>query len=194
VQADILQKVRIEMLSNQVLLYLILPGIKLWLEKWIIEGPFDHVPAADSFLCFSASPGRVVFVRIQDIKHISIDFEPVSKKSFCYYNNFDSTLSSSSAKGDPTTGGDQGLPSAFVRLRNNDETLVFRKLNHDAGAIQINEVNLWQPFFFESGFIPFLQDDGKKKYIPVTNISCMETDRLMVSPQDPWDGIQEDDI
>jgi hypothetical protein len=162
-------KLEIEMLAGRTLSYYITSSIRSWLEEWITEGPFDTVPAADSFLCFATWPCRMVFVRIPDIKLVTVSREPE-------YNN-------------PEIGSEPDLPCVIVRLRDHNDDLVLTDLDPQDNMIPINEVNLWQPFFFESGFFHFKQHNGRSRYVPVTNISSMETDRQFVCPQDPWVNI-----
>lgn len=175
--SGMLHKVDIEMHSGRKFTYVISREIKYWLEEWVVAGPFDPVPAADCFLCFGALPERTIFVRTLDIRQVTVG--PIrggTASSLPFYGQ------AANRTGPPPR---QELPSAVILLRQSNETIVFDCLDPDDNAIEINEINLWQPFFFKSGFMHFRQC-GSSRFIPVTSISVLDLDRELVQPHDPW--------
>lgn len=171
-----LHDVEIEMHSGRKLAYAISSEIKSWLEEWVGAGPFDPVPAADCFLCFGSFPCRTIFVRMLEIRQVTVRPQrarPPGTEPFVKTNG--KTPSSPSKQ-----------PSAVVMLRQGDKSIVFRCLDPADNLIEINEINLWQPFFFKSGFLRFQEKNGASRYIPVTSISVMDLDRELVYPRDPW--------
>lgn len=164
-QAWPLHDVEIQLHSGRNLNYSISPEIRSWLEEWVEAGPFDPVPAADCFLCFGAFPGRTVFVRMLEIRQVRV----LPRRE-----HLSGPLSTSVQF------------SAVLTLTRSDESIVLRSLDPAENLIEINEINLWQPFFFKSGFLRFKEDNGASRYIPVTSISVMDLDRELVYPKDPW--------
>lgn len=191
-ETEVLYTVRIELLSNRVVHYLIAPKVRDWLERWITAGPFDHVPASDSFLCFPASPCRVVFARVQDIVELEISPIPIDISTCHQGHRLGSGVPGSWQQ---TIFDESGqLPSAIIRLRNKKESRIYHNLDPEARAIELNEVNLWQPFFVHSGFIMLQQKNGLIRYITVTNISFMELDKTLIYPEDPWSEMDEEEV
>lgn len=167
----------VELHSGRKLTYSISPEIKSWLEEWVEAGPFDPVPAADCFLCFGAFPCRTIFVRMLEIRLVTVKPQcarPPERLTFGKIHGNSPSISTA------------GHPSAVVTLRKSDESIVFRCLDPSENLIEINEINLWQPFFFKAGFLRFKEENGASRYIPVTSISVMDLDRELVYPKDPW--------
>jgi len=174
-QAGPLHVVEIELHSGRSLNYSISPEIKSWLEEWVEAGPFDPVPAADCFLCFGAFPCRTVFVRMIEIRLVTVRprYEYLPGPAPLAKINENAALSTS------------GKSSAVVTLTRSDDSIIFSSLDPSENLLEINEINLWQPFFFKSGFLRF-KENGASRYIPVTSISVMDLDRELVYPRDPW--------
>lgn len=170
-------EVEIEMHSGQKFIYSISAEIKSWLEEWVIAGPFDPVPAADCFLCFGAMPCRTIFARMVDIRQVTVTPENIGRET---------PIRIGPANANSICTPPPGQPSAVIMLRKSDHAIVFRCLDPADNTIEINEVNLWQPFFFKSGFLHFKEDNGSSRYVPVTSISVMDVDRELVYPRDPW--------
>src|SRR5690606_41339489 len=87
--------------------------------------------------------------------------------------------------------GPRGIPvtpgaPVVLRLKDRGKTLVFHRLDREHSTIEINEVNLWQPFFFKSGFLHFQELNGASHYIPVGSITTLDVDSQLVIPSDPW--------
>jgi hypothetical protein len=165
-------RIDIELHSGRRLSYLISPEVRDWMEEWVAAGPFDSVPAADCFLIFSALSNRTVFVRMHDIRKVTI--HRTATRAFVGI----------SPRGIPLAP-DAGAP-VVLRLRHCGKTLVFHRLDRKHSTIEINEVNLWQPFFFKSGFLHFQELNGASHYIPVASITTLEVDSQLVIPSDPW--------
>ena len=172
-----LHDVEIEMHSGRKLAYSICPEIKSWLEEWVEAGPFDPVPAADCFLCFGAFPCRTIFVRMLEIRQVTVSPRCTPTPG---------PVPLAKINGNSLAASPSGHPSALVTLGKSDESIVFRCLDPADNLIEINEINLWQPFFFKSGFLRFKEENGAIRYIPVTSISVMDLDRELVYPRDPW--------
>ncbi|MFO7258224.1 MAG: hypothetical protein DIU61_011030 [Bacteroidota bacterium] len=165
-------RIDIELHTGRRLTYLISPEVRDWMEEWVAAGPFDSVPAADCFLIFSAAPGRTVFVRMQDIRKVTI------------HRTTTRAIIGITPRGMPVPP-DVGAP-VVLRLRDCGKTLIFHRLDRKHSMIEINEVNLWQPFFFKSGFLHFQELNGASHYIPVGSITTLEVDSQLVTPSDPW--------
>jgi hypothetical protein len=165
-------RIEIELHTGSRLNYLISPEVRDWMEEWVAAGPFDSVPAADCFLIFLAAPGRTVFVRMYDIRKVTI------------HRTTTRAIIGITPRGMPPPPG-LGAP-VVLRLRDRGKTLIFHRLDRKHSLIEINEVNLWQPFFFKSGFLHFQELNGASHYIPVGSITTLEIDSQLVTPSDPW--------
>lgn len=170
-------EVEIEMHSGQKFTYFISAEIKSWLEEWVVAGPFDPVPAADCFLCFGAIPCRTIFARMLDIRQVTVTPQGPCRQA---------PIPIGPLHGNTAPTASTGQPSAVIMLRKSDNAIIFRCLDPADNTIEINEINLWQPFFFKSGFLHFKEESGASRYVPVTSISVMDVDRELVYPQDPW--------
>lgn len=165
-------RIDIELHTGHRLSYLISPEVRDWMEEWVAAGPFDSVPAADCFLIFSVVPSRTVFVRMHDIRKVTI------------HGSATKAIVGLRPRGVTEPPG-AGAP-VVLRLKDRGKTLVFHRLDREHSTIEINEVNLWQPFFFKSGFLHFQELNGASHYIPVGSITTLEVDSQLVSPSDPW--------
>gem|GEM_PF-3066409 len=166
----VLHRIDVELHTGHRLNYLISPEVRDWMEEWVAAGPFDSVPAADCFLIFSAVPDRTVFVRMQDIRKVTI------------HRTATRAVVGLGPRGIPVTPG----APVVLRLKDRGKTLVFHRLDREHSTIEINEVNLWQPFFFKSGFLHFQELNGASHYIPVGSITTLDVDSQLVIPSDPW--------
>src|SRR5690606_28616900 len=163
-------RIDIELHTGRRLTYLISPEVRDWMEEWVAAGPFDSVPAADCLLFFSAVPDRTVFARMQDIRKVTI------------HRTATRAVVGPGPRGIPVTPG----APVVLRLKDRGTTLVFHRLDREHSTIEINEVNLWQPFFFKSGFLHFQELNGASHYIPVGSITTLDVDSQLVIPSDPW--------
>ena len=160
---------------------MISPEVRDWMEEWVAAGPFDSVPAADCFLIFSAVPNRTVFVRMHDIRKVTV----------CRAT----TKGVGAMRPQTVPASPDPVAPVALRLKDCGKTLLFHRLDRKHSTIEINEVNLWQPFFFKSGFLHFQEPEGASHYIPVSSITTLEVDSQLVIPSDPWllkDGNGED--
>ncbi len=174
-------RIDIELHTGRRLNYLISTEVRDWMEEWAAAGPFDSVPAADCFLIFSAVPDRIIFVRMLDIRKVTIHRSATRANVGLRPRNY--------------PAAPEANAPVVLRLKDCGKTLIFHRLDRKHSTIEINEVNLWQPFFFKSGFLHFQEPNGASHYIPVGSITVLEVDNQFVTPSDPWplkDGHQED--
>lgn len=171
-RAVVFHRIDIELYTGHRLSYLISPEVRDWMEEWVAAGPFDSVPAADCFLIFSVMPNRTVFVRMHDIRKVTI------------HRTTTKAIVGIRPRGVPASR-DANAP-AVLRLKDCGKTLVFHRLDRKHSTIEINEVNLWQPFFFKSGFLHFQELNGASHYIPVGSITTLEVDSQLIIPSNPW--------
>lgn len=180
---------QIEFLSNRVMNFAVDPSVRRWLEKSMVEAPCN-IPGAECFLCFPSSSERVNFVRVSEIKRLKFGVNEIANENV-YYDNFELyPYHTGGIVNVQSRTADAQLPSMILELQDS-QRLIFSILDPELNSLDLNEVNLWQPFYFKAGFISVFGHEGDCDYIPATNVTFFEISASLVTPINQW--VEADD-
>lgn len=187
--------VKIEMMNDTVLLYSLPEEEKDRLQHWLNDRSSGYKNISHSFIGFHALPERYVLVRVNDIARLVIQCDYIDNSSRIteYYDNFNVIPEANKNienideefQNDPEFLDfllDHFYPEIIIKMKGKKEPIIYSGIDENENCLAILRGDLVLHHMDKSGYLKVMDEDGEENFIPLKNISCIESNLSLMLP------------